>query len=309
MIRNPIGGSTPGVRWAQDTIASFGGAVIQLTIGDKGTNLYAAFGVPVAQEDAADRAAAASLALQAAPAGLGFTPRTRIGISQGPVWTGACGSSERQCYAVMGEPVNLAARLMARASPGVTLVDRRIAHLAGRHRFSAPSDTAIKGRSEPVSISTLLGRSKTPATGSRPAAAFVGRQEELARLEPLLSATLDGGCRAVVVEGVAGIGKSRLIGELAESAGRAGLRCCEAPAIRWSGSPPTTAGSPSFRRCSACRSGLRRAPRLARRSCTGSAESIPGWSATRRCSMPSSRSTSRTPRSRRRWRRRRGRAP
>jgi class 3 adenylate cyclase/tetratricopeptide (TPR) repeat protein len=212
------------VRWAQATIAGMGGAVIQLTIGDKGTNLYAAFGAPVAHEDAADRAAAAALALQAPPASLEFLPQIRIGISQGPVWTGACGSVERRCYGVMGEPVNLAARLMTRTPAGTILVDQRIARSAGRHLFSALSPVAIKGRPDPVLVATLIGRGAPIDGEGRTVAPLVGRETELAKLEPLLAAAVQGGRRGLVLEGAAGIGKSRLSTELAARAVRSGLR-------------------------------------------------------------------------------------
>ncbi|HEX3235977.1 MAG TPA: AAA family ATPase [Gemmatimonadales bacterium] len=212
------------VRWAQATIAGLGGAVIQLTIGDKGTNLYAAFGAPVAHEDAADRAAAAAVVLQAPPDTLGFVPRTRIGISQGPVWTGACGSAERRCYGVMGEPVNLAARLMSHAPTGETLVDQRAARAAGRHRFSALSPLQVKGRPEPVLAATLIGRSMTMDVGGPVAAPLVGRETELALLEPLLLATARGDRGALVLQGAAGIGKSRLSAELMARAQQIGVR-------------------------------------------------------------------------------------
>jgi class 3 adenylate cyclase len=212
------------VRWAQGVLGALGGAAIQLTIGDKGSNLYAAFGTPVAHEDDADRACAAALSLAAPPPALGYITGIRIGMSQGPVWSGACGSAERRCYGVMGDPVNLAARLMVRARDGEILAEERLIRAAARHRFTATETVSLKGRATPVALATLAGREERPAPrGHTPSGDLVGRREELGRILSLLPLVRGGGRHAVLLEGEAGIGKSRLAAAVAVACRDAGL--------------------------------------------------------------------------------------
>ena len=212
------------VRWAQRILGDLGGAVIQLTIGDKGNNLYAAFGAPVAHEDDADRAAAAALALATPPSELDYVTGIRIGMAQGQVWTGACGAAARRCFGVMGEPVNLAARLMVRAASGGILADERVVRGARRHAFSALEMVTVQGRAAPVAVALLEGRRETAHPRS-PAAAgdLVGRREELGRILPVLASVRSGGRGTVLLEGEAGIGKSRLAAEVVARARAAGL--------------------------------------------------------------------------------------
>ena len=72
------------------------------------------------------RAVSAALELQALPATLDFIENVQIGITQGRVWAGAYGSTARHTYGVMGDDVNLAARLMQAAVPGQILVSQTV---------------------------------------------------------------------------------------------------------------------------------------------------------------------------------------
>ncbi|HZB95479.1 MAG TPA: adenylate/guanylate cyclase domain-containing protein, partial [Herpetosiphonaceae bacterium] len=69
------------VRWVQTVLTQYGGFLIQLTIGDKGSYLYAAFGAPVAHPDDASRAVAAALELRRVPPELACIRNIQIGIS------------------------------------------------------------------------------------------------------------------------------------------------------------------------------------------------------------------------------------
>ncbi len=212
------------LRWAQVTLSEFGGTLVHLLIGDKGSSLYASFGAPRSHEDDLDRACAAALALLRRPPALDFVSSTRIGIAQGQVWSGACGAAARRCYTVTGEPVNLAARLMAQAAPGQILVQERVARGAGRHRFGPLESLKVRGQQEPERVAALEGPRVTAAPSSAAPAErpIVGRAAELGELEGLLDRLAEGGSGTALIEGEAGIGKSRLIGAFLEGCGERG---------------------------------------------------------------------------------------
>jgi adenylate cyclase len=108
-----------------DAIESHGGTVADL-LGD---GVFAFFGAPVAHADDPGRSVRAALALQDAvmrldiPAMPGLRLQTGIGITTGEVIAGNVGSERRMHYAVVGDPVNVAARLQAAAGPNQILID------------------------------------------------------------------------------------------------------------------------------------------------------------------------------------------
>jgi class 3 adenylate cyclase len=116
------------VRWVQSVVDGYGGFLLALGMGDKGSHLYCCFGAPVAFENNAWRAAAAAEELRSPPPFLGHFTSIRIGISSGTVRTGAYGSSNRRTYGVLADTVNLAARLMERAAPEQILVSGDLHH-------------------------------------------------------------------------------------------------------------------------------------------------------------------------------------
>lgn len=77
------------IRRAQTILGQHEAYILQLTLGDKGCYLYAAFGAPLAHEDDPLRAAAAAAELQALGRTFGFLREVRIGLNEGRVWCGA----------------------------------------------------------------------------------------------------------------------------------------------------------------------------------------------------------------------------
>ncbi|MBL8055381.1 MAG: adenylate/guanylate cyclase domain-containing protein, partial [Anaerolineales bacterium] len=147
------------VRWAQSVLDRYGGVLLQLTTGDKGSSFYGAFGAPIAHDDDAARAAAAALELRALPEGLSFLPSVKIGLSQGRIWAGPYGGPTRRTYGVLGDEVNVAARLMAAAQPGQALVSERLARsLSAVFELQSVGALELKGKREPVATAELLGR-------------------------------------------------------------------------------------------------------------------------------------------------------
>ena len=209
------------IRWVQSILARYEGNLLQLTIGDKGCYLYAAFGAPITHGDDPARATAAAIELQSPPSRLAFVGQVQMGISQGRMRTGAYGGRARSTYGVLGDEVNMAARLMQLAPPGQIMVSRPIADaVTGSYRLDYLGPTAIKGKDEPIPVYRVQGRRKQSAR--RPVSVFpsplVGRDAELNHMSHILTNALDGSGQILRIQGVAGIGKSHLVSEFAERA-------------------------------------------------------------------------------------------
>ena len=106
------------IRRVQRIATTYGGNLLHLTLGDKGACLYCAFGTPQAHENDAARAAAAALELRDLPAVTAVVD-VQIGIAHGRLRSGMFGHAQRQTFTCLGDAVNLAARLMSSAPPGV----------------------------------------------------------------------------------------------------------------------------------------------------------------------------------------------
>ena len=201
------------IRRVQATIAHYDGVLLQLTMGDKGSYLYAAFGAPLAHADDPVRAVAAALDLRVPPPNLGFIQDVRIGLTYGQVYSGAYGAPVRRTYGVLGDKVNLAARLMQLAAAGEVLSDDEVyRHAHSRWGFITLPAVRVKGKAGLIRVYQPTGKPATADTEA--AAALVGRAAEVARLESALNELHQSQGRVIFIEGEAGIGKSRLVAEL-----------------------------------------------------------------------------------------------
>lgn len=213
------------VRRTQAICGKLDGALLQLTLGDKGAFFYATFGALVAHEDDARRTALAALALHAAAVELGLPP-VQIGISQGTLRCGSTGGPTRQTYAALGDEVNLAVRLMSRAAPGETLLSGRVRQALGdAFLVEARGLVALKGKAEPLPVFALTGITRRRAVRLQEpvySLPMVGRERELAHIQECFARALAGQGQVVVIEAEAGMGKSRLIAEAVRLARRAG---------------------------------------------------------------------------------------
>jgi class 3 adenylate cyclase len=193
------------------------GGTIEKFIGDA---VMAVWGVPLAHEDDAERAVRAGLELVDAVAELGvrlgvLELALRAGVVTGEVST-TVGAHDQGMVA--GDPVNTASRVQAAARPGQVWVDEATRLLtAAAVTFVDVGEHILKGKAEPVRL--FRAGAVVAAVGGQQRvdgleAPLAGRDRELRLVKELFHATEESGRPGLVVlDGEAGIGKSRLAWE------------------------------------------------------------------------------------------------
>ncbi|MBN2469299.1 MAG: tetratricopeptide repeat protein [Anaerolineae bacterium] len=195
------------VRQAQQVVQQFGGYLSEVGVGDKGSEMVALFGAPIALENPALRAtyAANNLIME-----LPHVASLHFGMTCDQLFTGTVGSPMRRAYAAVGDEVNLAARLMARAGPGEVLADIRSAESANEFAWKALSPMRLKGKIAPVRVYQLAGSARVTRP-LWPEGEFVARDKELSALQWSLDTKTASSARILLMIGQPGLGKSHLL--------------------------------------------------------------------------------------------------
>ena len=210
-----------------EVVKRLGGTVAQFT----GDGIMAVFGAPVAMEDHAVRACLAALGIQEEAKRLavevrerdGVDLQLRVGLNSGQVIAGEIGSGTLG-YTAIGEQVGMAQRMESVASPGGVMLSASTARLVdGAAALGKPEMVRIKGAEEPVPAHRLLGMAEQHRAVGRAEPNLVGRQWEMATAEGLLQRAVDGHGAVVALVGSPGIGKSRLVREIAAIAAARGV--------------------------------------------------------------------------------------
>jgi adenylate cyclase len=208
-------------------VQRYGSTVAQWT----GDGIMAVFGAPVALEDHAVRACLAALDLQEQAQRLavdvgerdGIDLRLRVGLNSGEVIAGGMGSGQFG-YAAVGEQVGMAQRMESVAPPGGVMLSESTGRLVEDAVVLAePEMVRIKGADEPVAAQRLLGMEEQRRSAGRAESTLVGRRWEISAVGGVLDRAIDGHGAVVDVVGPPGIGKSRLVREVASIAGRRGV--------------------------------------------------------------------------------------
>ena len=195
---------------ASEAVTLMGGRVAK-TLGD---GLMALFGHPIAQENDAEHAVRAALAIQRAlteinakNAGKGAPELSaRVGLESGPVVVEATGE-------VFGDAPNIAARVQALAEPGSVLITMNVQRqVAGLFVAEERGAQELKGVAEPVQLFRIIRASGARRRSSgRALTPFVGREEELGLLARRWERARTGEGQLTLIVGEPGLGKSRLV--------------------------------------------------------------------------------------------------
>ena len=208
------------------------------TDADRGAGkLFLVAGAPTASTDDEDRMLLALREIVAHDGEL----RMRAGVNRGRAFAVHLGAPQRRTYTTMGDTTNLAARVMGKAPDGAVLATRAVLdHARAPFALTPVAPFAVKGKRALVDAELVGAPRAAAAARRRSAAPLAGRERELrpcaTRSPPDAPAT--GASSSCV--GEPGIGKSRLVAEVAAEAERAG---CAASSSR---PAPTATSTPYF---------------------------------------------------------------
>jgi predicted ATPase len=199
------------------------------------------FGAPVAHPDDADRAVAAALDMNRQLESLNrrlqeqfpdedpsYFPfiKQRMGITQGDVFAGEVGWRQRREYTVMGDDVNLAARLMSKAEFGTIYISQSVwERVRAYYETEKLPPFPVKGKTLPINAYRVLSTRDSSIVRTSNTA-FVGRDVTLLSLNMALQQAQRSTkkVRAIGLHGDIGVGKTRLMKQLAINAANSGFK-------------------------------------------------------------------------------------
>jgi class 3 adenylate cyclase/tetratricopeptide (TPR) repeat protein len=218
----------------QRIVSSTGGTLARTDPFALGIKLLITYGAPIAHTDDPDRAVGAALEMMSQvwkfnerlreelPAELHRETfvSLRIGITQGETYAGEVGWKQRREFTVMGDDVNLAARLMSRAEFGQVLISERVRErLKASYHIEALPALSLKGKRKPVQVYRVEAVAE-PALAAQIGSEtpFVGHDMFLLTLSYGLAQARNGRPCALALVGDSGTGKTRIAQQFASAA-------------------------------------------------------------------------------------------
>lgn len=192
------------------------GLLNQVWIDEKAANLLICFGPPPTEHnDNPVRGLQTAVALQTALQKKGF--RNSIGVTTGRGFCGLLGNDVLRQYTVIGDVVNLAARLAGLSKDCVNCDEATMRAASNAFEFNDSQRITVKGRVEQIAV--WEPKRATPFKRNQQLLLpMVGREKELNMFLDALNDIATGNRTAFVVEGESGLGKSRLLTEFKDRA-------------------------------------------------------------------------------------------
>ena len=190
-----------------------------------GDGILVYFGYPIAHEDAAHRAVRSGLGIVAAietlnpylQATFGVEINVRLSIDTGlvVVWV-LSGKESPEAIDIVGKTPNIAARMQALATPNsIVIGDTTHQLVEGFFKTDALGSFPIRGISQPVNVYQVSGeipaQSRLDIASESGLTPLIGRTREVESLKHRWAQVIASKGQAVLIEGEAGIGKSRCL--------------------------------------------------------------------------------------------------
>lgn len=200
---------------AQLAVDDQGVCFLASDVDSDGGKLILTAGAPVVTGNDEERMLLALRAIVEA----GTELRPRIGVNRGSVFAGDIGPWYRRTYTVMGDVVNLSARLMAKAEPGEIYATADVLDRSWTSFLTQELEPfSVKGKAEPVRA-WIVGEPSGTREDVGAELPLIGRSEELRILDEAIEAARSGHGQLVQIVGEPGIGKTRLVHELTDRTG------------------------------------------------------------------------------------------
>ena len=202
----------------QELIYRFEGSLNKVAIDDKGTVFLILFGAPpFSHEDNSARAVACALGLQTVAREQNL--RMSIGITEGSIFAGPVGAPNRREYTVIGDEVNLAARLMQYGRAGTIIISDQVKERVGS-RFIIENLGQISVKGKVRAPTAYLVKGEQGGQGEFVSRyllhedPLIGRKAELEQIRRMTGRARENKLQVLFIEGELGLGKSRLVSEM-----------------------------------------------------------------------------------------------
>ncbi|KAJ3332066.1 Adenylate cyclase type 10 [Blyttiomyces sp. JEL0837] len=228
----------------QRALKKYEGSLRQFHVDDKGAVILAFFGLPpLAHQNDASYGVKAVLEIREKM--LAELEEFSIGITTGVVSIGGVGFNNRAEYAVMGDSINMAARLMCHPeAQGSVLCDEKTYNLCeSEFIFEKLGETRVKGKASAISIfrpnavrveANRMARRKVIKKED-----LIGRDEEKMVIQSTLQSFEDeDGANVVILEADGGQGLSTLVDYTKEQSVNFGCYSCSGGATEMEKSTP-----------------------------------------------------------------------
>ena len=190
----------------------YGGYFAASDASEHGDKLIVLFGAPVLQDSQESSAMNFTLEIRDAKNKLDVELEHHIGVNTGYVFSGEIGSIARREYTVIGDSVNLSARLMAAADKNEIIVsDFSAVKVKDEFDLEELEPIMVKGKKDPISICKLKGvKQKESATSKFTTISLFGRKSEMDKINEIYHESMGKQSSSLLLQGEPGIGKTKI---------------------------------------------------------------------------------------------------